>query len=252
MSHEAGLDCLTSGLCLGWETGKGLPAFPASDLGVPRQGSHGAWQRQRVPDSPSVTPELAPTLSPSKARVHSCNPHNTFKERNSGGKQGRDSYLTGVFAVPSLGATLGPAALGCTSGQEAGLGKAGVCTLTGYMEGTEEAGVASTAPGKGEEMNENTPMRSHPQGWGCWLTARTAVSALLPHLTLISLRRGFWERLPLPDCGPQGWRSGQSQEPSPHPPRACHQKKDDPPVSETSFDLQLGANPIAGSNLILH
>lgn len=34
--------------------------------------------------------------------------------------------------------------------------------------------------------------------------------------------------------------------------RACHQEKDNSPVSETSFHLQLGANPIAGSNLILH
>lgn len=66
-------------------------------------------------------------------------------------------------------------------------------------------------------MNEDTQMRSHPQGWGWWLTGRTAVSAHLPHLTLNALRRGFWERLPLPVCGPQGWRSGQSQEPSPPP-----------------------------------
>lgn len=52
-------------------------------------------------------------------------------EGSWGEKQGRHSYLTGVFAVPSLGVTLGPAALCCTSGQEAGLGKAGVCMFTG-------------------------------------------------------------------------------------------------------------------------
>lgn len=38
----------------------------------------------------------------------------------------------------------------------------------------------------------------------------------------------------------------------PHQGRPCHQERDDPPVSESSFHLQLGTNPIAGSNLILH
>ena len=57
--------------------------------------------------------------------------------------------------------------------------------------------------------------------------------------------------------GSQGLRGGldQSQEHSLsalHVGRACRQKKDNPTVSESSFHLQLGANPIAGSNLILH
>lgn len=54
---------------------------------------------------------------------------------------------------------------------------------------------------------------------------------------------------------PSGMGWGQSQEPSlpgPHPRRACGQEKDDPLVSESSFHLQLGANSIAGSNLIFH
>lgn len=52
-----------------------------------------------------------------------------------------------------------------------------------------------------------------------------------------------------------GGRSCRSQEHSLsalHLGRACRQEKDNPPVSESSFHLQLGANPIAGSNLILH
>lgn len=53
----------------------------------------------------------------------------------------------------------------------------------------------------------------------------------------------------------RGVLSGRSQEPSflpPHQGRPCHQERDDPPMSESSFHLQLGANPIAGSNLIPH
>lgn len=61
--------------------------------------------------------------------------------------------------------------------------------------------------------------------------------------------------LPLLVSVPQVLGSGQSQEPSfptPHQGRACLQENDGPPVSESSFHLQLGINPIAGSNLILH
>lgn len=71
----------------------------------------------------------------------------------------------------------------------------------------------------------------------------------------LSLRRGFWDRLPLLAFGPRGWGWGQSQEPvlpAPLRRRACGQEKDDPPVSESSLHSQLGANSIAGSNLILH
>ena len=72
----------------------------------------------------------------------------------------------------------------------------------------------------------------------------------------LSPHRGFWQGLPSLSWVPGlGGRSCGSQEHSLstlHLGRACRQGKDNPPVSEPSFHLQLGANPIAGSNLILH
>lgn len=111
--------------------------------------------------------------------------------------------------------------------------------------------------GRGREGKKETPKRSdcHRGGWRLvdWLGRELPVSATRGQG--LSLCRGFWERLPLLAFGPQGWGWGQSQGPvlpAPHRGRARGQEKDDPPVSESSLHLQLGANSIAGSNLILH
>lgn len=110
--------------------------------------------------------------------------------------------------------------------------------------------------------------RRHEGGDMMWFTSQQGVWCLTGSGGLgvpssaaaslgLSLHRGFWQRLALLVLGLRacGEGSGQSQEHSLsalHVGRACRQKKDNPTVSESSFHLQLGANPIAGSNLILH
>lgn len=97
-------------------------------------------------------------------------------------------------------------------------------------------------------------------GWMVWGTRVTPMTTNISPLSALLHR--VWGKVASSGLSSLGVGVGLASEiqpnsshprPSPPPPRkSLSQEKDNTPVSKSSFHLQLGTNPIAASNLILH